>query len=203
MRNVPNGMIVGALLWLAASSVAAAAPAGTAPAAAPAASAAPAWKVDYAKSKLGFSGAQTGKPFSGQFGKYDAKIALDPNNPAKSTIDVTVDMTSAKTGDKQRDSALPGSDWFKAKQFPTARYVAKMVEKKADGTYIAHGDLTIRGVTKHVPLPFTLKIDGKNAIAKGEATLIRTDFGVGQGDFADGTWVGLDVKVTIDIKASR
>lgn len=163
----------------------------------------PVWKVDYANSRLGFVGDQTGKNFEGAFRKYEATIVLDPDDPANARIEVTVDMTSAVTGDKQRDSALPGSDWFKAKEFPVARYVARSVEKKADGSYVAAGELTIRGVTKRVPLPFTLKLDGKEATAKGEATLIRSDFGVGQGEFADATWVGLGVKVTIDLRATR
>ena len=137
------------------------------------------------------------------FEKYDAKIVLDPDNPADAQIDVTVDMSSAKTGDKQKDSALPGSDWFKAKEFPTARYVATTVGKQADGSYVAEGDLTIRGVTKPLALPFALTIDGDTATAKGEASLVRSDFGVGEGEFADGTWVGLDVKVTVDIVATR
>ena len=170
--------------------------------AAPAA-AAPAWTVDYAKSRLGFSATETGKSFSGEFQKYEAIIHLNPEDPAGALIDVTVDMTSAKTGDRQKDSALPGSDWFKAKDFPTARYVATNVEKKADGSYVANGDLTIRGVSKPTPLPFALAIEGANATAKGETTLMRADFGVGEGDFADGTWVGLEVKVTVDIRASR
>ncbi|NWG70675.1 MAG: YceI family protein [Parvularculaceae bacterium] len=173
------------------------------PAIAVAAPAGPSWKVDYANSRLGFVGEQTGKAFQGKFRKFEATIVFDPDNPATARIDVTVDMTSAVTGDKQRDSALPGSDWFKAKEFPVARYVARSVEKKPDGSYVAEGDLTIRGVTRRVPLPFTLTLDGKKATAKGEASLIRSDFGVGQGEFADATWVGLGVKVTIDLRATR
>lgn len=171
--------------------------------AAAAAVSAPAWKVDYAKSRLGFSGTQTGKAFEGRFEKYEAKIAFDPENPENALIDVTVDMSSARTGDRQRDAALPGSDWFKVKEFPAARYVAARVEKKADGSFIAHGNLTIRGVERSLPLPFTLQVDGKTATAKGEARLLRTDFGVGQGEFADGAWVGLDVTVTVEIRAMR
>lgn len=161
------------------------------------------WKVDMADSRLGFSGTQTGTPFEGEFETFDATIILDPDDLATASIDVTVNMTSAKTGDRQRDSALPGSDWFKAREFPTARYLASRIEKQADGTYLAQGELTIRGVTKPVPLPFTLTIEGDAATAKGEASLIRSDYGVGQGDFADETWVGLEVKVTVDIKAVR
>ncbi|MEQ1930843.1 MAG: YceI family protein [Parvularculaceae bacterium] len=164
---------------------------------------APVWTVDYAASRLGFTATQSGAAFEGEFEKFDAKIALDPDNPATAMIEVTIDMTSAATGDQQRDTALPGSDWFKVREFPSARYVATKVVRAADGSFVAEGDLTIRGVTKPLPLPFTLVIAGDAATAKGEATLMRTDFGVGEGEFADGAWVGLDVKVTIDIRATR
>jgi polyisoprenoid-binding protein YceI len=163
----------------------------------------PRWQVDYKKSRLGFSGTQTGKPFEGQFRKYDAKIVFDPANLATSSIDVTVDMSSAATGDKQRDAALPGSDWFKSKEFPSARFLARRIEKKPDGGYLAYGELDMRGVKKALLLPFTLKIAGDMATAKGEASLVRSDWGVGQGEFADGTWVALEVKVFVDITATR
>lgn len=162
-----------------------------------------AWTVDYAESRLGFSATQTGKSFDGEFEKYDATIVFDPADLSKTSIDVAVDMTSAKTGDKQRDTALPGSDWFKAKDFPSARFQSSNVEETGAGAYVAHGSLTIRDATKNIDLPFTLAIDGDTAKASGGLTLLRTDFGVGQGDFATDEWVGLDVKVTVEITATK
>lgn len=167
------------------------------------ASSSPQWTVDYGASRLGFSATQNGAAFEGEFEKFDAKIAFDPEDPADASIDVTIDMTSAATGDKQRDSALPGSDWFKAKEFPTARYVADRVVKNSDGSYVAEGELTMRGMSRPVALPFALAVDGNVATAHGEVTLVRTDFGVGQGEFADDSWVGLEVKVSVAIEASR
>lgn len=161
------------------------------------------WAVNYAESRLGFSATQTGKSFDGEFTKYDAKIVFDPADLASASIDVTVDMRSAKTGDKQRDTALPGSDWFKANDFPSARFQSSSVEQTGEGAYVAHGSLTIRDATKDVDLPFTLAINGDAAKANGEVTLLRTDFGVGQGEFATDEWVRLDVKVTVDITATR
>ncbi|MEX0645843.1 MAG: YceI family protein [Parvularculaceae bacterium] len=161
------------------------------------------WTVDMTTSRLGFSASQTGKPFEGQFEKFDAKIAFDPADLSKSSIDVAIDMTSAKTGDRQRDQALPGSDWFKTKDFPTARFAATEVEEAGEGRYIAHGSLTIRDATKPIDLPFSLEINGDAAHAQGEATLMRVDFGVGQGEFATDEFVGLEVRVIVDVTATR
>lgn len=162
-----------------------------------------AWRVDYAESRLGFTATQTGKSFDGVFEKYDAEIVFDPSDLSTASIDVAVDMTSATTGDKQRDAALPGSDWFKAKDFPSARFQSSNVEEAGQGAYVAHGSLTIRDATKNVDLPFTLAIDGDKAKANGELMLLRTDYGVGQGEFATDEWVGLEVKVTVEIVATK
>lgn len=161
------------------------------------------WAVDYGASRLGFAATQTGKTFEGEFKKYDAEIVFDPDDLSTASIKVAVDMSSAKTGDLQRDLALPEADWFDVKAYPSARYVSTDIEKTGEGSYVAHGALSIRDATKPLDLPFTLEITGDKAHAVGEASLVRTDYGVGQGDFQKGEWVGLDVKVTVDVTASR
>ena len=169
----------------------------------PAAATATHWTVDYGASRLGFSGTQTGKAFEGSFGKFEATIDLDPADPSTASIDVVVDMTSARTGDRQRDAALPGSDWFKATEFPTARFSSTSVEKTGEGRYVAHGSLTMRGVSKSLDLPFSLTTAGNTAQAVGEADLMRNDWGVGQGEFVGDDWVALQVKVNVEVTATQ
>ncbi len=164
---------------------------------------APTWRVDTAKSLIGFSGAQTGAPFSGKFTRYTAAIAFDPDHPDASHLNVTVDLASAVTGDPQRDSALPGADWFDTAHAPQATFTSTAIEKKADGSYQAKGTLSLRGFAHPVVLPFTLQIQGATAHAKGHAELIRTDFGVGQGAWSSSQWVALEVGVDVDIVATR
>ncbi len=160
------------------------------------------WTVDKAKSRIEFTGSQTGKDFTGSFADYEAAIRLDPADLSSAHIKVTIDMASAETGDRQRDDALPSSDWFSVKDFPTAVFDATEIRAVGAG-YEALGKLTIRGVSKDLILPFSLAIAGDRAKAEGAVSLLRTDFGVGQGDFSTGEWVGLDVKVAIHIEAAR
>jgi polyisoprenoid-binding protein YceI len=68
---------------------------------------------------------------------------------------------------------------------------------------VAIGDLTIRGKTMPVVIPFTLDIENKTAHMKGEVSLNRTNFGIGQGQWADESTVKHDVKVIIDLKAAQ
>ena len=161
------------------------------------------WTVDPAKSRLGFSGIQTSAPFQGSFGKWTAAIAFDPAHPEAGHAKVTIELASAKTGDTQRDTALPEADWFDVKQFPEASFEATGFVAKGGNAYEAPGKLTIRGLAKDVVLPFTLAIDGDKAEAKGHLSLVRTGFGVGQGVWASGDWVALDVGVDVELVATR
>ena len=62
--------------------------------------------------------------------------------------------------------------------------------------------MTLRGVAHPLTLPFTVEIDGTKAHAKGHAAIVRTDYGVGQGDWASDQWVALEVDVTFDVTAT-
>ncbi|MEM9706400.1 MAG: YceI family protein [Pseudomonadota bacterium] len=162
-----------------------------------------AWTVDYAESKLGFKASQNGAGFEGAFEGFTATIVFDPAEVSASSIEVVVDMSTAKTGDRQKDQALPGSDWFRVKDHPQATYRQASMNDLGDGDYESVGTLTMRGVSKDVTLAFSLAIDGDTATAEGTTTIIRSDFGVGQGQFSEGKWVSLEVEIPFKIVASR
>lgn len=162
-----------------------------------------AWVVDQAQSRIGFSGTQSGKSFEGEFKDFKATVVLDPADLSDSAIEAEIAVASARTGDRQRDDALPSADWFNARVFPIATFRSDDVTATGEGTYLARGLLSIRGVERPLDLPFTLAIVGDEATAQAETTLMRGDFGVGQGEFATDEWVGFDVKVSISLVARR
>jgi polyisoprenoid-binding protein YceI len=161
------------------------------------------WTIDQAKSRLGFSGTQTGVPFRGSFGRWQAEISFDPAHPEAGHAKVTIDLASAKTGDTQRDTALPQPEWFDTAAHPQASFEADHFVAKGGDAYEAPGKLTIRGTARDVVLPFTLAISGDQATAKGHLGLLRSDFGIGQGPWSTGQWVALEVGVDVDLTASR
>ena len=108
-------------------------------------------------STLGFSGKFQGQQFDGTFGKFDAAISYDPANLATSKFDVTVDTSTAKTGDNDRDGALPGPISSIRRSSPTRTYVTTGFTKNAKGEIIANGNLTLHGVTKPVALKVAFK----------------------------------------------
>lgn len=160
------------------------------------------WQVDPAKSAIRFSGVQVGAPFTGSFQRFEAAVSFDPTKPETGRATVLIDLNSAKTGDVQRDEALPQKDWVDVKAEAKARFEATRFVDKGNGRYDAIGTLTIRGKTKPVTLPFRLTLDEGKAHAVGHLDLIRTEFGVGQGPWASGQWVALEVGVDVDLVAS-
>jgi polyisoprenoid-binding protein YceI len=161
------------------------------------------WSVDGAKSNLGFLGTQSGAPFEGHFTKWQAEIDFDPANLASGRAQVTIDMSSATTNDPEKDQSLPQSDWFNVKSFPQATFQATSFRAKGGNAYEAVGTLSIRGVKKDVILPFTFETEGNAGHAKGKLELLRTDYGVGQGEWSSGQMVGLTVAVVVDIRATK
>ena len=161
------------------------------------------WALQPAQSTLEFSGTQTGASFSGAFTRWTAQISFDPANPKAAHIKIIVDTSSAKTGDVQRDTAIPDGDWFNSAVFPQAVFEAVGFTPGAAGNYSTLGVLTIRGVTRKVNMPFTLALTGDTAIAKGQVSLLRTDYGVGQGIWSTGDWVALKVGINFVLPASK
>jgi polyisoprenoid-binding protein YceI len=158
---------------------------------------------DPAKSSLDFSFAQAGAENKGKFTKFPLTFDFAPDNPAGSRLDVTVEVTSLDTGDKDRDDTLRGSDLFDVAKFPQARFTATQINKTASG-YDAVGKLTIRGVTRDVHVPFAFRTADEQGhpvgYMTGKTTVKRLDFGVGQGDWKSTEWVGNDVTVSYTIR---
>lgn len=167
-------------------------------AAAPAASA-PGWTVDKASSTLGFAGVGDGAEFAGKFGTWDAVIHFDPADLAASSAEVTIDTGSAATGEAAKDEPLPTSQWFSTGAFPTASFTTTAIKSTGANAYVADGTLTIRGVSKPVQLPFTLKINGNKAEMDGSVVIERSLWDIGTGAWQDHS---VDPNVTVKVKIS-
>jgi polyisoprenoid-binding protein YceI len=139
----------------------------------------------------------------GVFTRWDADVRFDPQDVGASSIKVNVDAASAATGDAERDQALPSADWFDAKRFASATYETQSISDLGDGKYEATGTLTLRGTSRAVPLRFTFTVADGVATMKVQSALTRTDFGVGQGQFATGGTVSADVAVEAELRLTR
>ena len=145
------------------------------------------FSADYAQqagSSLGFTGSYQGEAFSGSFSKFNASIRFDSAKLAQSRFDVRIMLTSANTKNAERDEMLLGSDFFNTSAQAEARYVATKFRALGNNRFVADGVLTLRGISKVVPLTFTW-VPGAKPQLLGTAKVQRLDFKVGIGDWDD------------------
>jgi polyisoprenoid-binding protein YceI len=155
---------------------------------------APPWNLA-AGSTLQFAATQQGAEFGGRFDSFAAEIQFEPAELASSHFLVTVAITSVNTDNGERDDALRSSDLFDASRWPEARFEAAEFRAVGDDRFEALGSLTIRDQTHPLVLPFNFTREGTRGTLRGEVTISRLDYGVGQGEWADTQWIGERVKV--------
>ncbi|MFZ4809434.1 MAG: YceI family protein [Hyphomicrobiaceae bacterium] len=159
------------------------------------------WTVDHQRSRLGFELVETRNPVVGRFERWTADISYDPANLAAARIRVEVDTASAVTGDARRDPLMIGSDWLDSARVPTAVFEAQGFRSLGGDRFEASGPLKMRDGERPVTLTFTLTVKDEEARARGRATLVRTQFGIGHGQWSGA--VSFDVAVAFDIVARR
>jgi polyisoprenoid-binding protein YceI len=159
--------------------------------------------LDQAKSTLEFTFTQAGALNKGKFKRFPVTFDFAPDNPAGGRLDVTVEIASLDTGDKERDDTLKGDDLFAAAKFPQAHFLATQFAKTAAG-FEAQGKLTIRDQTRDVRVPFTFRTAVEQGATvgymSGKTTIRRLDYGVGQGDWKATDQVGNEVGVTFALR---
>jgi len=154
------------------------------------------WQLVQDSSTVRFIGVQEGSGFRGRFGNFSATIDFDPGNPTAGKIIGVVNMDSAKTGDAERDATLLEEDWFDPENHPESRFESERIEQLDDGTFAAHGQLTIIGNSQPVTMAFEFEVSDTTAEFSGSFDILRLDFGVGW----DATnWIDDEVGVQIEL----
>ena len=147
----------------------------------------------------------------GRFAAFSGTLELDDTDLAASTIDVTIDASSIDTGTAQRDDHLRSADFFDVAKFPTLRYQSKRIEKLGKDRFRVIGDLTIRDVTREVPLDVEYGGRGKDpwgnerAGFTASAAIDRKDFGLQWNQVLEtgGVLVGDKIDIDLDIQAVK
>ncbi|MQT15558.1 YceI family protein [Segnochrobactrum spirostomi] len=144
-----------------------------------------AFALDPAHAKIIFSTSHFGfSTYYGLFKTFDAKLNFDAKAPAKSTLEVTVQMNSVDTTNPKLDEHLESPDFFDAAKFPTATFKSTKIVVTGAHTGKITGDLTLHGVTKPVTLDATFNGGGENmfkayVLGFSATTVIkRTEFGI-------------------------
>lgn len=162
------------------------------------------WHIVPDKSSLHFKATQNNAPVTGEFKTFTGNIDFDQQTLHKSHVEITVDTASVITSFKDVADALKTAEWFDVKAFPKATFSAADFKKINDKDYEANGTLTLRDKKLPLKLHFTFeKYTDKEAIVTGRATLKRTDFGVGQGEWKKTDGVKDVVEINFKIEATK
>jgi polyisoprenoid-binding protein YceI len=168
--------------------------------AAPALHAAP-LAVDVAKSEVSFVSTQMGVPVPGKFRKFTVVLDFDAKKPEAAKASLEIDIGSIDAGSPDADGEVIRKPWLNAAQFPKATFSAAAVKALGGNRYEATGPLTIKGRTKTVSAPFSLKVQGAAQTFEGAIQINRSDFGIGDGPWNDPETVAFEVQIRFRIVA--
>ncbi|WP_377506430.1 YceI family protein [Octadecabacter sp. R77987] len=173
----------------------------------PALAAPEAYVLDSSHSQIVFSYDHLGYSTTyGMFSGFAGEIAFDAEDPAASSVTVSMPVTSMMTGWEARFEHFMSGDFFGADAEEMVTFTSTGIEVTGDNTALITGDLTLNGVTKSVVLDAVLNQAGNHPMAEkpwagfdATTTLLRSDFNVG----AFAPFVGDEVSVMISIEAMK
>ena len=160
------------------------------------------WDIQASSSHIRFTAKQEGSPFSGEFQAFSGIINFDPAAPQNGSVKITVPLKSVDAGSNDRNSTLPGKVWFSAKAFPDAVYTSTDISQDGDG-YIAKGELTLKGLSVPLDIPFNLDINGDTAVMTGAVEMDRTQWNVGAAPWDTDEWVSKSVSLDLQVTAKK
>jgi len=108
------------------------------------------------------------------------EVDFDPKKLEQSSIRGTANPACIETGIKLRDKHLQGREYFHIQNYPEINLQSKSFKANGKNTFIGIFELQIRDVKKEVSIPFVLIQNGKQRKFKGEFTIDRLDFGLGE-----------------------
>jgi polyisoprenoid-binding protein YceI len=144
----------------------------------------------------------------GSFNEFEGTGHFDAENPANSSLQLTIQAASIDTRNADRDAHLKGNDFFDMATYPEITFVSTAVEPVDDDHYRVTGDLTIKGVTKPVTVDFEYNgaaVDpfGNQRIGlEGKTTVNRKDWGVSWNAALEAGGVLVSEKVTLEFEVS-
>lgn len=154
-------------------------------------------QILFSVNHLGFSNS------IGKFTDYTGKFVFDPENPAASSVDVTIKADSVDLAHDKWNDHLKAADFLNVEKFPSITFKSTKIDVTGDKAADITGDLTILGVTKPVVLKTVYNKTDKHPYSgktvagfSATADIKRSDFGMAYGlpGVAD------DVKITLEVE---
>jgi polyisoprenoid-binding protein YceI len=167
------------------------------------------YTIDTAHSRVGFVArhAMVTK-VRGSFDEFEGSIHIDGDNPANSSGRVTIQAKSINTRNSQRDEHLRSNDFLDMDNNSEITFVSSGIKQTGDAEFVVSGDLSIRGVSKPIEIPFeytgsaTDPFGNQRLGLEGSVVINRKDYGVSWNAALEGGGVLVSEKVTLEVEVS-
>jgi polyisoprenoid-binding protein YceI len=169
------------------------------------------WDIDKGHSSVYFDVRHTYATVRGYFEDYTGSVQFDADNMEMGRIKLEVKTKSVNTGIPNRDNHLRADEFFAVKKFPTMTFESTEVKQKQDNKYMVEGNLTVKGKTQKVAVPFTYFGSRENPLKKGQQVagfearfaVNRLDYGVGSGKYVEMGTIGNKVNILVTLEVVR
>ena len=151
---------------------------------------------------VAFEAGAGGYTAEGSVRDYKSVVQFNPNALEEASILLTLNMRSTTTGFNAGDEVALSQEFLDAERYPTAELTARGAKPNGDGKYLMDGQLTLKGVTKPVPLRLLVQIKEGAPVLRGAAALNRLDFGVGPETYK-GVALDKEVKLKFSLVAEK
>ena len=157
------------------------------------------WNADAASAKISFSVKGPFGRVHGNFSGLKTTIQFSEKDLASSSLSATIEAKTVSTGISLRNSDLRNKEeWLNTEKYPVISFKSKKIEKTSSG-YKVSGDLTIKGTTKPVEIPFTFVPSGNTGVFKGQFTINREDYKIGK----TGGSVGNPISISLEVPVKK
>jgi polyisoprenoid-binding protein YceI len=146
-------------------------------------------------SNITFKIKNAGFTVNGKFGNTTGSIQFDATKPSGNKIEASIEANTINTDNSTRDGHLKKEEYFSVDKFPKISMSATTITKEIDGKFKGLFTLTIKGISKIVPVLFSFTEQEGKAKFTGSFTINRLDYKVGSSSFllSDDATVNIDV----------
>ena len=163
------------------------------------------WELDPSQSVVYFKYSYGAEPFQGEFRNINATFDIDPLRPSSCDFQVTIPINDIFVDSPEVLDYLLDYELFDVDTWPTATFKAENCALESANAFTSEGTLTIRDQTNPLTFPFNLDVetcDGQVCFhLTSEVTILRLDYGVGQGYWANTAEVPNEVAIEVDVYA--
>ena len=144
----------------------------------------------------------------GAFNDFEGSAVVDGADFTKSTGQLTIQAASIDTRNEQRDEHLRSNDFLAMETYPQITFVATDVRQSGPTSLMVTGDLTIRGVTNSITIPFQYEGAATDPFGnlrvgfEGSAVLNRKDYGITWNTALETGGVLVSDKITLEFEVS-